>query len=433
MLAKQLYKRSLHGKSSLFLYPGNSTYIDHESNTSMSASSAAALLTQQIYDRDRKRLRLGRAVLDQQNQHGGAHKYRWEPSEDKLDDERYDARTGEQIWWLNWTEGDDEWTPMTVVFLYPSRRKADFDRWYKSVEAERDKLLARYQGSVAPYTQGSIRGIPANVVARRKNTRRDDTISDDPQSLYDGTTLASMLAGANYSLEGEDAKFEQGRKSLKSGRAFLLPNQEDVIPGLGRNYCLWVPLEISLSHLEQFKWALDERVMLQMGFEAKVEGESESYSLIRHVQCFFPLYAKAKFREWLDAKDTEVVVLSRMSNRNQIHESRPAEGLDPSIIRLQGSLRRDKCLAGIWRFATNQVCPPDESVISDAVQSSGTLSQAHDSASISSAPSHLSLVRLEFTNKSQWFSSLRSTGTDLLTEDPSVFCGGGLVVPQSKP
>lgn len=115
---------------------------------------------------------------------------------------------------------------MTVVFLYPSRKKADFDRWYKSVEAERDRLLARYQGSVAPYNQGSIRGIPASVIARRKNTRRNDTISDNPQSLYDITMLASMLTGAKYSLEREDAKFEQGRQSLKSGRAFLLPNQE---------------------------------------------------------------------------------------------------------------------------------------------------------------------------------------------------------------
>lgn len=116
---------------------------------------------------------------------------------------------------------------MTVVFLYPSRRKADFDRWYKSVEAERDKLLARYQGSVAPHIQGTIRGIPASVIATRRNTRRDGSIiSDDPQSLYDRTTLASMLTGAKYSLEREHAKFEQGRQSLKSGRAFLLPNQE---------------------------------------------------------------------------------------------------------------------------------------------------------------------------------------------------------------
>lgn len=115
---------------------------------------------------------------------GGAHWYRWEPSEDKLDDEKYDVRNGEQIWWLNRTEGDDEWTPMMVVFLYPSRRKADFDRWYKSVEAEREKLLARYQGSVAPPTQGSIRGIPASVSARRKNARRDGSIiSDDPVSV----------------------------------------------------------------------------------------------------------------------------------------------------------------------------------------------------------------------------------------------------------
>lgn len=176
--------------------------------------------------------------------------------------------------------------------------------------------------------------------------------------------------------------------------------------------------------------------MLQMGFQAKVEGrESESYSSIRHVQCFFPLYAKAKFREWLDAKDTEVVVLSRMSDRNQIHESRPAEGLDPSISRLQGSLIRDKWLAGIWRFGMNPV-PSGDSVISDMVQSSGTLSQAHDPTSTSSAPyrnTHLSLVPLEFTNKSQWFSSLRSAGTNVLTEDPSIFCGGGLVVPQVKP
>lgn len=46
------------------------------------------------------------------------------------------------------------------------------------------------------------------------------------QSLYDNTTLASMLTDANYSLDREDAKFEQGRQSLKSGRAFLLPNQK---------------------------------------------------------------------------------------------------------------------------------------------------------------------------------------------------------------
>ncbi|KAH8077691.1 hypothetical protein HD553DRAFT_320560 [Filobasidium floriforme] len=431
MLAKQLEERSLHENPACFYTLAIPLTIDHEFDTSMSAASAAALSIQRIYERDRKRLRLGVAVLDQQNQHGGAHKYRWEPSEDKLDNEKCDARTGEQIWWLNRTEGDDEWTPIPVVFLYPSRKKAHFDRWYKSVEAERDRLLARYQGSVAPPTQGSIRGIPASVIARRKNIPRDGSISDDPQSLYDDTTLAS-----NYSLEREDAKFEQGRQSLKSGRAFLLPNQEDVIPELRRHYCLWVPLEISLSHLEQFNWALDEKVMLQMGFEAKVEGESESFSLIRHVQCFFPLYAKAKFREWLDAKETEVVVLSRMSDRNQIHESRQAEGLDPSIIRLQGSLTRDKCIAGIWRFAMNQVYPPDGSVISDTAFSSGTWSEAHDSTSISSTTyqsNHLSLVPLKFTNESQWFGSLRSTGTDLLTEDPSVFCGGGLVVPQSKP
>lgn len=163
--------------------------------------------------------------------------------------------------------------------------------------------------------------------------------------------------------------------------------------------------------------------MLQMGFEAKVEGETESYSLIRHVQCFFPLYAKAKFREWLDAKETEVVVLSRMSERNQIYESRPAKGLDPSISRLQGSLTRDKWSAGIWRFGMNPVSPSGDSVISDTVQSSGTLSQAHDSTSISSTTyqnNHLSLVPLEFTNRSRWFSSLCSAATNVLTEDPSV-------------